>query len=82
MAEFLAYGMRSFGSLEAALAFYNGGFDHARKVRRWGYRGALRKGLLRWCGNVRMSGLYVQHVINKANQLRAQSGLPPLSPPR
>jgi hypothetical protein len=81
VAEFVAWGVRSFGSLEAGLGFWNGGFDHARKIKRWGYRCAQQKGLLRWCAGIRMSGVYVDNVLKRANGFRALAGLPPLSPP-
>jgi hypothetical protein len=78
VAEYLAWGIRRFGSVEAGLGFWNGGFEHARKVRRWGYRGAKRRGVLKTCAGVPMSGVFVENVWRRANLLRAQAGLPPL----
>ena len=74
-AELLAYYVRLYG-VAGGISGYNGGHLHGRAVRRWGYRGAQRRGKLDWCGDIRMSGKYAQNVLGKANQLRAEAGLP------
>ncbi len=79
-AELLAWYIARFGR-DAGISGYNGGFQHARAVARYGYREAFRRGLLFRCGRVPMTGRYLPQVLAAANRFRTEAGLPPLSPP-
>ncbi len=76
-AELLGHYTRLYG-VAGGIAAYNGGHQHGRAVSRLGYSEAQKRGALRWCGSVRMSGVYVTNVFAKANLLRSEAGLPPL----
>lgn len=81
-AELLSYRIKQFRSRDAGVSAYNGGGEHGRHVRRYGYWGARKRGLLEYSGGIRMSGRYLLSVLEQTNLLRTAAGLRPIKLPR